>query len=97
MHRVPSVELALDLPVDMTEELDVAHGGLCAVVGEHREEARLERILGDEHAHLVRVRVRVRARVMVRARARVLGLGSWSGSGFRTSTRTDCSRCAPQP
>ena len=36
-----SEHLALDLPVDVTEELDVAHRGLRAVVHQLREEARL--------------------------------------------------------
>ena len=58
LPHIASVNLALDLPVDVAEELHVAHGGLRTVVHELREEVlRLERILGDEHAHLVRVRV----------------------------------------
>ena len=47
----PSVELALNLPVDVAEELNVAHRSLRAVVREHREETTLGRVLSDEHAH----------------------------------------------
>lgn len=48
--RFHSLELCLDLSVDMAKELDVRHCRLRPVLEEHAEEAALERILWREHS-----------------------------------------------
>ena len=86
--HIASVNLALDLPVDVAEELHVAHGGLRTVVHELREEVlRLERILGDEHAHLVRVRVTGLRLGYGFGFGFGLGLGLRLGFGYRARVR----------